>query len=449
MVAQTPQIELRKIQSLRPYAGNARVHSKKQVRQIASSIQRFGFTNPVLISDDDEIIAGHGRVMAAKELGLATVPTLKLSHLSPAERRAYVLADNKLALNAGWDNEILAIELQALIDIDFDLSLTGFSLAEVDFALDQADESAPDEVAPADVVPEPLPSPVSRRGDLWSLGRHRLLCGDARNGADYALLLGEEKADLIFTDPPYNVRIDGNVCGLGTVRHREFAMASGEMSRENDRVVEIPLLDAVIRAEAVAALKGSPNAQRSIIEREARYRNELKAEIDADHARWRDYIDTYHKAVSALKKKGEPVPLDWIHPEDIIFKDASHVLFRGGDPAEARRNWQHVVRLRDVHMLQSVKDERYFKGRLEQAPIFLSGLLAMLLNMALPKRMQLDEDQYFLQHCKNCGLKMRELKSRIRNEWIDLGRPEFADTLTPALRPDALERIRAFEPSKT
>jgi DNA modification methylase len=209
------------------------VHSKKQVRQIASSIQRFGFTNPVLISDDDEIIAGHGRVMAAKELGLATVPTLKLSHLSPAERRAYVLADNKLALNAGWDNEILAIELQALIDIDFDVSLTGFSLAEIDLALDQAGESAPEEVAPADVVPEPPATPITRRGDLWSLGRHRLLCGDARNKADYGFLLAEERADLIFTDPPYNVRIDGNVCGLGTVRHREFAMASGEMSQEH------------------------------------------------------------------------------------------------------------------------------------------------------------------------------------------------------------------------
>lgn len=228
----TPQIEIRKIQALRPYPGNARVHSKKQVRQIANSIQRFGFTNPVLISDDDEIIAGHGRVMAAKDLGLATVPTLKLSHLSPAERRAYVLADNKLALNAGWDNEILAIELQALIDIDFDVSLTGFSLAEIDFTLDQAGESKPEEVASEDLVPEPPPCPVSRHGDLWTLGRHRLLCGDARNSADYKLLLGDEKADLIFTDPPYNVQIDGNVCGLGAVRHREFAMASGEMSRE-------------------------------------------------------------------------------------------------------------------------------------------------------------------------------------------------------------------------
>ena len=132
---------------------------QEAVRQIADSIQRFGFTNPVLISDDDEIIAGHGRVMAAKELGLATVPTLKLSHLSPAERRAYVLADNKLALNAGWDHEILAIELQALIDLDFDVSLTGFSLAEVDLVLDEADESSPEEVAPADVVPEPPASP--------------------------------------------------------------------------------------------------------------------------------------------------------------------------------------------------------------------------------------------------------------------------------------------------
>jgi hypothetical protein len=137
-----------------------------------------------------------------------------MAHLSPVERRAYVLADNKLALNAGWDNEILAIELQALVGIDFDLSLTGFSLAEVDLVLDQAGESKPEEVASADVVPEPPSSSVSRHGDLWLLARHRLLCGDARNAADYRLVLGEEKADLIFTDPPYNVPIDGNVCGL-------------------------------------------------------------------------------------------------------------------------------------------------------------------------------------------------------------------------------------------
>lgn len=232
MTANTHQIEMRSISSLKPYAGNARTHSKKQIKQIANSIQRFGFTNPVLVGNEDEIIAGHGRVMAAKEIGLSTVPTLKLSHLSPAERRAYVLADNKLALNAGWDNEILAIELQALIDIDFDVTLTGFSLAETDIVLDQARDRSIEEVASTDIVPELPTTPVSRRGDLWSLGRHRLLCGDARSPADYVLLLGNEPVDLVFTDPPYNVAIDGHVSGLGSVRHREFAMASGEMSRE-------------------------------------------------------------------------------------------------------------------------------------------------------------------------------------------------------------------------
>lgn len=227
-----PKIEMRPTSSLRPYPGNARRHSKRQIQQIAGSIRRFGFTNPVLISDDGEIIAGHGRVMAAAQLGLGEVPTLRLSHLSAAERRAYVLADNKLALNAGWDNEILAIELQALIDLDFDVSLTGFSLAEVDLALDQARESATEGADPSDSVPEPPDIPVTRRSDLWLLGRHRLLCGDARESSDYGRLLGDERVDLVFTDPPYNVPIDGHVCGLGAVRHREFAMASGEMSRE-------------------------------------------------------------------------------------------------------------------------------------------------------------------------------------------------------------------------
>jgi ParB-like chromosome segregation protein Spo0J len=137
-------LEARPPSELRPYARNARTHSRKQIRQIADSIERFGFTNPVLISDDDEIIAGHGRVEAAKLLGLKTVPTLRLSHLSPEERRAYVLADNKLALNAGWDQEVLAIELQALIDLDFDVGVTGFSLAEIDFTLDAARERDPD-----------------------------------------------------------------------------------------------------------------------------------------------------------------------------------------------------------------------------------------------------------------------------------------------------------------
>lgn len=224
-------IENRSPAELRPYARNARTHSRKQVRQIADSIERFGFTNPVLISDDQEIIAGHGRVEAAKLLGLATVPTLRLSHLTPEERRAYVLADNKLALNAGWDQDILAIELQALIDLDFDVTLTGFSLAEVDLTLDGARERDPDApVGMEDDIPPIQPEAVTRFGDVWVLGRHRLVCGDAREHEHYARLMGSEKADLVFTDPPYNVPIDGHVCGSGRIRHREFAMGVGEMS---------------------------------------------------------------------------------------------------------------------------------------------------------------------------------------------------------------------------
>jgi DNA modification methylase len=225
------QITERAITSLRPYARNARTHSKKQVRQIAASIERFGFTNPVLISDEGEIIAGHGRVEAAKLLGWKAVPTIALSHLSETERRAYVLADNKLALNAGWDKDILAIELQALVDFAFDVELTGFSLAEIDFALDEAGEADPDAPdAAEDAVPDVAGPAVTHMGDVWILGRHKLVCGDARSSDDYARLLGNEHVDMVFTDPPYNVAIDGNVCGLGSVKHREFAFASGEMS---------------------------------------------------------------------------------------------------------------------------------------------------------------------------------------------------------------------------
>jgi DNA modification methylase len=228
-------VEAMGITRLRPYPGNARVHSKKQIRQIANSIQRFGFTNPVLIGDDDEIIAGHGRVEAAKLLGMKSVPTLRLSHLDAAQRRAYVIADNKLALNAGWDRELLALELQALVDVDFDIEITGFTLAEIDFVLDEAHESSPDADQAADNVIPPLAdavSAVTRCGDLWLVGRHRLVCGDSRQPEMFDRLLGGERADLTFADPPYNVPIDGHVCGLGRIRHREFAMGVGEMSSD-------------------------------------------------------------------------------------------------------------------------------------------------------------------------------------------------------------------------
>lgn len=161
----------------------------------------------MLISDDNEIIAGHGRVQAAKQLGFKTVPTIRLSHLSERERRAYILADNKLALNSGWDPDILSTEFQFLIDTEFDLSLTGFSLAETDFILDgKRERSTEPEPSPADAIPEPPAQAVSQHGDLWSLGNHRLLCGDAREEKDIKLLLQSETVDLIFTDPPYMFR---------------------------------------------------------------------------------------------------------------------------------------------------------------------------------------------------------------------------------------------------
>jgi DNA modification methylase len=229
-------IEPMPISSLRPYPGNARTHSKKQIRQIADSIRRFGFTNPVLIGEDGSIIAGHGRVEAAKLLGLDSVPTVRLAHLNAAQRRAYLLADNKLALNAGWDRALLAIELQGLIDLDFEVELTGFSSTEIDLVLDEAREGSPND--PTDVEDEvPLSTndpatAITRAGDVWCLGRHRLICGDVRDRAVFDLLIGDERADLIFTDPPYNAPIDGHVAGLGRIRHREFAMGVGEMSAD-------------------------------------------------------------------------------------------------------------------------------------------------------------------------------------------------------------------------
>jgi DNA modification methylase len=231
MVERELIVEKVPLESLRPYIGNARQHTRKQIQQIARSIERFGFTNPVLVSDDLQILAGHGRVAAAKMLGIRRVPTVRLSNMTDSERRAYVLADNKLALNAGWDREILAVELQSLIDLDFDVEATGFSLAEVDIVLDEAAESSPDiPSGPEDEIPRVEDRAVTRPSDLWHVGRHKVLCRDAREEHDYSKLLNDETVDLIFTDPPYNVTIDGNVCGSGRIRHREFAMGAGEMS---------------------------------------------------------------------------------------------------------------------------------------------------------------------------------------------------------------------------
>lgn len=217
-----------KIQHLIPYPRNARTHSKHQIRQIADSIRVFGFTNPILIDRAETIVAGHGRVEAAKLLGLKTVPTICLENLNEDQIRAYILADNKLAEKAGWDNAILAIELQHLtsIDLSFDVSLTGFEIGEIDLIL-QEGKAEEQQEEPVEISTEPA---LTKPGDVWLLGNHRLICGDALDESVYSALMNGEIADLVFTDPPYNVKIDGNVCGKGAIRHREFAMACGEMT---------------------------------------------------------------------------------------------------------------------------------------------------------------------------------------------------------------------------
>jgi DNA modification methylase len=220
------------VDALKPRATNPRTHSKKQITQIAGAIRRFGFTNPVLVDDAGGIIAGHGRVEAAKVLGLDQVPTVRLSAMSEAEIRAYVIADNRLAENAGWDRGLLGLELQYLteLDIDFDVTLTGFELPEIDLLIGELSLEANDDDA-ADAVVEIVAGPaISRPGDVWQIGNHRLICGDSTKLDTYQQLLGDTRAHMVFTDPPYNVPIAGHVGGLGSIQHSEFAMASGEMS---------------------------------------------------------------------------------------------------------------------------------------------------------------------------------------------------------------------------
>ena len=226
------QIELRNTASLKPSARNARTHSKAQIAQITCSIREFGFTNPVLIDEKANVLAGHGRLLAAAELGLAEVPTLCIAGLSAVQRRALMLADNKIAENAGWDRDLLALELgelEGLLETEgLDLALTGFDAAELDALLgDLGDENAPDD----DQLPE-AGETVIETGDLWLLGRHRLICADVREEQAIARLMNDSLAQMVFVDPPYNVPVQGHVQGRGAIRHREFAFASGEMSRE-------------------------------------------------------------------------------------------------------------------------------------------------------------------------------------------------------------------------
>ena len=219
-----------KISQLKPFKRNARTHTKRQIRQIAESIRVFGFVNPILVDRDNRIIAGHGRVEAAKLLGMDEVPTIRLEDLSEEQIQAYVIADNRLGELAGWDREILAIELQHLLTLDcadFDVEITGFEIAEIDAILEEA--KGPIE---EDEFFEPVSgaTPISEPGDLWLLGKHRILCGNSLHDETYKILMRNHRAAMVFTDPPYNVRIDGHATGNGAIHHREFAMASGEMS---------------------------------------------------------------------------------------------------------------------------------------------------------------------------------------------------------------------------
>lgn len=220
----------RDIALLKPYARNARTHSKKQIGQIARSIKKFGFTNPVLIDEEDRIIAGHGRIEAAKSLGMTQVPVLLLEGMSDADRRAYVIADNRLAELAGWDRELLGLELGDLAALipDFDFDVIGFDVAEIEALLNETD---PPEVIEGEAdAPDTSAPLVTRPGDMWQLGKHRLICGDSTNPEVFFTLMAGELAQMVFTDAPYNVPVNGHICGLGKVQHDEFMMGAGEMS---------------------------------------------------------------------------------------------------------------------------------------------------------------------------------------------------------------------------
>lgn len=198
----------KKVADLIPYVNNSRTHSDEQVNQVAASIKEFGFTNPVLVDERDMLVAGHGRVMAAKKLGLDEVPCLVLEGLTEAQKKAYIIADNKLALNAGWDDELLRVELQGLDELDFDLGLTGFSDDELSLLLEPEQV---DGLTDEDAVPEAPEQPVSVLGDIWQLGNHRLMCGDSTSIDAVNGLLEGSCADMVHTDPPYGVSYQSNM----------------------------------------------------------------------------------------------------------------------------------------------------------------------------------------------------------------------------------------------
>ena len=250
----TSQIKQAAVGTLRAHPANTRTHSKKQIAQIARSIRQFGFTAPIIIDENNVILAGHGRWLAARQLELSNVPVVVLSGLADAERRAYLLADNKLVENAGWDRGALAVELTELApllaDAGLDIELTGFGPAEIDALMGDLIDPEQD---PADELPAIEETPISRRGDLWQLGEHRLLSGDAREASDVAKLMGGQSAAMVITDPPYNVAIS-SIQGRGKIKHREFVAASGELSESEFTRFLVEALSVAARHSANGAI---------------------------------------------------------------------------------------------------------------------------------------------------------------------------------------------------
>jgi DNA modification methylase len=230
------RIEYVGLNSITPYENNPRVHKSKQVKQLVNSIEKFDFNNPILVDENNVIIAGHGRLLAAEHLKMDRVPVIRLDHLTEAQKKAYRIADNKLTENGEWDVDLLKLEFLDLekLDLDFTLDITGFDMADIDLMIDPkfaSKEVKLDEKANAvPFIPEG--EIVSQSGDIWLLGKHRIICGDALQEQFYEELFEGKKASMIFTDPPYNVKVDGHVCGNGKVKHTEFKMASGEMTSE-------------------------------------------------------------------------------------------------------------------------------------------------------------------------------------------------------------------------
>ena len=226
-------VQKRLVAELVPDAKNARLHPDKHIKQLARSIENFGFNCPLLVDRNDHVVAGHGRLLAVKQLGWTEVPVIRLEHLTPSQVRAFAIAENRLNELSEWDERLLAEQLKALSDADltFDLDAIGFELPEIDLrirSLDISDEESTEENFSFD----PAIPTVSQLGDLWQLGPHRILCGNALEAQSYATLLGDQRVAMSFVDMPYNVKISGHVCGNGKVQHAEFAMARGEMSRE-------------------------------------------------------------------------------------------------------------------------------------------------------------------------------------------------------------------------